>query len=288
MPNLPEIRAQIDVYAAANSTEIVDFDGSAAYETKSARKAKLTPQEGEALAASAKQTLAALDGHGDEGLPKMLAFGEAVYNAKARVPHGAFKQWCLTHLDRRPSWVSTYRRLFEEREHLEFALAWAREQNHRLAHCRSVEYLLKLIEGFKSEEFQIRPRQVKLDRGVPGAPKNVIAEIQERLDQAQEELSPLRELIPEEIVARLRTLALAAATGDAEAKAAFAAFKQQCRSRLQGLGATETSSSLEVSNPSPVLPTMKRLRPPEARPINRSHFRIAKPQYPSKISPAGS
>jgi len=214
-------------------------------------KQKLTPEEEKALITNAKDALAALDAHGDDYLAKMLAFGEAAHQAKASKPHGEFKNWCQQNLNRSPSWVSNYRRLFEERAYLQDALAWAREENHKWANCRSVERLSKVIAEFKARTSDETSESTTAPKP-PQKAKEVIAELQHRLMETEEEFMPLRDLLPPEVMTQTRAWATASATGDAEAKEALAAFTQACHSRLRQLLADQTSSALEVSEPAPV------------------------------------
>jgi hypothetical protein len=225
---------------------------SGAKSEKAPKKEKLTPAQDEELTAKAKDALAALDAHGNDYLSKMLAFGEVAHQAKASKPHGEFQKWCEKHLSRSPSWVSNYRRLFEERAYLPEALKWASEAKHKWAYCRSVERLLKVIAEFKAKDSDA----VNDNRTAPTPPrkaKEVIAELHRRVEKAEEENVLLVELLPSNIMMQARILASKSATGDAKAKADLAAFARACRSRLLGSppDADQTSSALEVSELEP-------------------------------------
>jgi hypothetical protein len=211
-------------------------------------KKGLTPEEEQALIAKAKEALAALDAHGDASLPIMLAFGEAAYQAKANIPHGEFKKWRQEHLHRSSSWVSNYRRLFEEHAHLEGALAWARETDHKWAHCRSVERVLKVIAAFKVKDSDgANDNAPKHSRKAKGA----AAKTQASLKETEAAAAPLLDLLPPEVMEQMQSWATAAAAGEAPANKALATFKQACHSALREILTRQTSSALEVSEPAP-------------------------------------
>jgi len=220
--------------------------------SRSQARTQLTPEEERALVTEAKDASAALDAHGDDYIILMLCFGKIIKKRKASIPHGEFKEWCLKHLGRSSSCCSNYRRLYEEEAILQDVLAWAREQNHKWAYCRSVERLLKLIADFKKANdgttSPTPPRKARLK------PNEVIADLQHRLKEAENETVALRDLVPAEICQRARALASAAATGDATAKEALAAFAQACHSRLRDLLCDEISSQQEVSAPASDFP----------------------------------
>jgi hypothetical protein len=101
------------------------------------------------LAAEALAALKELDAYGNAGIPLLLRFGKALSNAKAVLKRGEFSPWCLNVLKRSPSWCSAHRRLYQERDTLEPARAWAEETEHRWANCHSVERLLKIVADWK-------------------------------------------------------------------------------------------------------------------------------------------
>jgi hypothetical protein len=101
------------------------------------------------LAAEALAAFKELDAHGNASIPLQLRLGEVLSNAKAVLKHGEFGPWCLNVLQRSLSWCSAHRRLYEDRADLEPALAWADATEHRWAHCRSVERLLKVVADWR-------------------------------------------------------------------------------------------------------------------------------------------
>jgi len=100
------------------------------------------------LTAEAKTALGELDDHNEQHVGLALKVGSLIASAKKTLPHGEFQDWCNA-LGRSPSWCSAYRRLFENREHVQAALEWASATKHKWAPCRSVERLLKLIAEYK-------------------------------------------------------------------------------------------------------------------------------------------
>ena len=76
----------------------------------------------------------------------------------------------------------------------------------------------------------------------------IIADQQHRLKETENDMSPYV-ISFLQICQRVRALASAAATGDATAKEALAAFAQACHSRLRDLLCDETSSQPELSAP---------------------------------------
>jgi hypothetical protein len=103
----------------------------------------------EQLAADALAALKELGAHGTAGVPLLLRFGETLFNAKVVLKHGEFSPWCVNVLKRSPSWCSAHRRLYETRDDLVPARAWAAAINHKWANCSSVERLVKLISEWK-------------------------------------------------------------------------------------------------------------------------------------------
>jgi hypothetical protein len=212
----------------------------------------LTAEEKQALIVKAKQALDALDASGEDYLRKMLVFGETAYQAKEATPHGEYKDWCQKHLNRSKSWVSNYRSLFEERAHLEDALAWARESDHKWACCRSVERLLKIIAQFKAKDSHKGDESEAAPKSRQTA-KETIADLQQRLREIEEFVS-VSYLLPPEVKVQVRAWTNAAATGDITAKDALDKFTQASHAQLRDLLADQTSSALDVSGPGPAAP----------------------------------
>ena len=79
----------------------------------------------------------------------MVRLGETLATARDRVGHGKFTRWCEDNLQRKPSWCSAHRRLFEARNDIEPAREWAAATGHRWAKCHSVERLLRVVGDFR-------------------------------------------------------------------------------------------------------------------------------------------
>ena len=160
----------------------------------------VSDSEDDDYSAEALWALAELDTHGRDHIGFMLRFGEALAKAKRSLKHGHFKEWCGNILKRSPSWCSSHRRLFECRDDLEASLAWAKQTGHRWADCRSVEKLLKLVTEWKKatrEDSAAAPRARR-------KAKEIIAELQQRLAEAEADFVALRDPIPAEVAARVR------------------------------------------------------------------------------------
>ena len=175
----------------------------------------------------------------------ILQFGEAVDKAKGSLKHGEFTKWCREVLKRCPSWVSAHRRLFEGREDLRPALAWAAETGHCWASCYSVERLLKIIADWK-----------KAARGDgASAPKprrkdsEIIAHLRQQLADAKADFIALRDPLPPEFDVRARELAARAAGNDAAAKEELEELARHFHWRYRDLLDRETCSAPQVSKP---------------------------------------
>lgn len=195
---------------------------------------------GEALAA-----LAALDAHGNDHIDLALRFGEAVSKAKAHLQHGQFNPWCQDVLKRTPSWVSARRRLYESQHDLKPALAWATEKKHRWAKCHSPERLLKVIaEWKKAQAGDTPPPKARRKRS------DLIAELKQRLNEAERELIALRDTLPPQVLAEIAKLAPLFSENDSTAKERLAELARNFHWRFQDLVA-ETCSAQQVSPPAP-------------------------------------
>ena len=139
--------------------------------------------------AEALRALAALDAHGNDQMGLMLQFGEAVAKAKECLRHGEFTNWCRDVLKRSPSWISAHRRLFESRQELESALAWAAATGHRWARCYSIERLLKVIADWKKAT---QGDSASAPKPRPKA-SEIIADLRQQLADAEAEFIALRE-----------------------------------------------------------------------------------------------
>ena len=90
------------------------------------------------LTADARALVQELNANDEQYVRIAVALGSHIATAKKRLLHGKFLEWCRDDLGRSSSWCCNYRRVFESREHLEPALKWASETEHKWANCRSV------------------------------------------------------------------------------------------------------------------------------------------------------
>lgn len=204
--------------------------------------------------ADALAALARLDDHGQDQIPLMLKFGEALAKAKAALKHGEFSPWCRDVLKRSPSWCSSHRRLYDGRADLEPALAWAGATNHKYASCCSVERLLKIVADWKKATRRdgataprARPRSKPMTLR---AAKRRIAELHRLLSEARADVIALRDPLPADVEARAAELAALAAADDVAAKDELAALARRYHWRWRDL-VGETCGALQVSRPIP-------------------------------------
>ena len=175
----------------------------------------------------------------------MLNLGEAVAKAKACLRHGEFTNWCRKDLKRGPSWISAHRRLFESRQDLEPALAWAAATGHRWASCSSVERLLAIIGDWK-----------KATQGDSASPptarrkaSEIIAELRQQLADAKADFVGLRDPLPPQVDARATELAAPAAADDVAAKEELAEIARRFHWRYCDLVHRETCGAPQLSKP---------------------------------------
>jgi hypothetical protein len=201
---------------------------------------------GDDYTTEALRALAALDAHGNDHMGLMLQFGEAVAKAKGCLKHGEFTKWCQEDLKRCPSWISAHRRLFENREDLQPALAWAAATGHRWAECYSVERLLKLIADWKATQGDSasapRARRKATD---------IIAELKQQIADAEADFIALRDPLPPDVAARAAELAAPPAANDAAAKEELAGIARRFHWRFRDLVHRDTCSAQQVSKPAP-------------------------------------
>jgi hypothetical protein len=84
---------------------------------------------------------------------------QIVREGKEKLPR-RFGQF-LHHMQKSRSWGALYLHLYDVRDLLEPARAWAAETSHRLASAYSVESLLKLVSDFEQRDNPIPPKQPK-------------------------------------------------------------------------------------------------------------------------------
>jgi len=186
---------------------------------------------GEDFTRDALDALNALDAHAstsaNDHIALMVRLGETLARARDRVGHGKFTRWCEDNLKRKPSWCAAHRRLFEARDNIESAREWAATTGHRWAKCHSVERLLRVVGDFRrgaSGAIAAPTRRRKADE--------VIAELRQRLDEAEADFVALRDpLLAEE---EARAAELAAADDDA-AKDELAALARKRHWRIRDL-----------------------------------------------------
>ncbi len=204
------------------------------------------------LTAEALRALAELDAHRNDHIAPMLRFGEVVSKAKNQLKYGNYTPWCENKLKRKPTWCSAHRRLFEVREDIEPARAWAKETSHRWADCFSVERLLKLLDESKKAKRGDNPTG-----DISIAPKgrrkltDVLAELaqaQARIAQDDADFVALRDELSPEDDARARELASLAAVNDVGATEELAELGRRLHWRLRDLIRRSTCGAPQVSD----------------------------------------
>jgi hypothetical protein len=161
----------------------------------------------------------------------MVQFGATLARARDGLGHGKFTRWCEDHLQRKPSWCSAHRRLFEAGNDLEPAREWAAATGHLWAKCLSVERLLRVVGDF---------RRVKRGDSA-AAPKRrrkaneVIAELRQRLDEAEADFIALRDPLHPEDEARAAELVAAMGASDSTAWEELATLARKRHWRLRDL-----------------------------------------------------
>jgi hypothetical protein len=197
----------------------------------------------DALTAEAKEALAALDANGKDHIGLMLRLGEVLSKAKRGLKRGRLAKWCGDELKRSPSWCSAHRRLFEGREDLQPALAWAAETGHRWASCHSVERLLKIVGDWKKATQGDSASAPRTRRKAT----DIIAELKQNLADAEADFAGLRDPLPPDVDARATELAAPAAANDAAAKEELAEIARQFHWRYRDLVHRETCSAQQLS-----------------------------------------
>jgi hypothetical protein len=192
----------------------------------------------------ALRALAELDANGKDHIGLMLRFGEAASKAKAHLKHGDFMRWCRETLQRRPSWISSHRRLFEARDDLELALEWAATTGHRWAHCNSVERLLAVVADW-------RKAQAGDSGSAPRARRraaDIIADLRQQLADAESDFIALRDPLPQEVEGRLPELAAAARAHNLAATDELKRIARQFHWRYRALLDHESCGAPQVSD----------------------------------------
>ena len=191
----------------------------------------MTEIEGDApradFAIAASDALAALEAAQIGQLQLALRFGETLDAAKDRLGHGQFRGWCRDFLRRSPTWCAAHLRLYRERGDLEGARAWAAATNHRWAHVRSVERLLKVIAEWRASLPEGDVRAARAKRSARPSQKEIIADLERRLGESlghlakaegrlaedEAEFVALRDPLPPEVEERAADLATATEDG---------------------------------------------------------------------------
>ncbi len=150
-----------------------------------------------AATAEAIAAIADLDAHRTDQIRLSLAVCEVISNARGSLEQGEFTGWRRDDLKKSPSWCSAYRRLFESREDLEAALAWAAMTEHKCASCRSVELLLKIITEWKRAargDSAVAPKTRRKGDAivVQVRRREIIAKLRQILEEAQHAFEALR------------------------------------------------------------------------------------------------
>jgi len=202
------------------------------------------------FAIAARDALAALEAAQIGQLELALRFGETLDVAKDRLGHGQFRGWCTEFLRRSPSWCAAHLRLHRQRGDLEEARAWAVATDHRWAHVRSVERLLKVIAEWRASLPEGDVRAARAKRSARPSQKEIIADLatrlaeargrlakaEERLAEDEAEFVALGDPLPPEVEERAADLATATEGGAREELAALARqfhwrprdFEQMC------------------------------------------------------------
>jgi hypothetical protein len=180
--------------------------------------------------ARAEQALSELDKNSQAQISKMLNFGEAVHEAKTLLRHGQYQKWCDASLHRSPSWVSSHRRLFENKDAIEPAQTWASQSNHKWANCVSVERLLRVIDEYKASEGGSDPTVPSTKRRSKAAEKRPT--LRARLKKAEQLLN---DLLSVDYADQVRAWSQAAETGSADARDSFASLKEACQAQVRTL-----------------------------------------------------
>jgi hypothetical protein len=136
------------------------------------------------FAIAALDALAALEAAQIGQLQLALRFGETLDGAKDRLGHGRFRGWCTEFLRRSPTWCAAHLRLYRQRGDLEEARAWAVAGDHRWAHVRSVERLLKVIAEWRASLPEGDVRAARAKRSARPSQKEIIADLETRLAEA--------------------------------------------------------------------------------------------------------
>jgi hypothetical protein len=201
----------------------------------------------EQLTKDALAALRKLDANEAEYVDLALDFGALVAKAKETLPHGAYSRWCRTTLKRSPSWCSAYRQIYELREDLEPAAAWASATEHKWAHCRSVERRLKLVKEYRkstrgSSDNPLRSRKAR----------DGIATLEKRLTGCEAILVAMLDAVAPFWVPRAHNLA------DAEGDPRKPLAELALRIRARASDPAQTCSALQLS---PVEAVGPQLRP---------------------------
>jgi hypothetical protein len=192
------------------------------------------------LTADARALVQKLNVNDEQYVRLAVVLGSHIATAKKRLP-GKFQEWCRDDLGRSPTWCANYRRLFEGREHLEPALKWAAETEHKWAYCRSVELLLKLVNEYKKQVCGA-PDKPPRRRGAPDG----VAALEKRVRGHEQTCVALFEALSPHWIAEAQRLAEAADDGPAKTLAELAL---RIRARADDPGstcsATATASEAE-------------------------------------------
>jgi hypothetical protein len=190
---------------------------------------------------AARIALALLTKSEESNVDATVSLGAAIAKARQSLPHGKFKAWCERELKRKPSWVSSCRRLFEKKDHIAPALAWARETGHKWADCHSTERRLSVVAEWE-----------KWRAGVPLAPavtpaKGVgkSAALKGELEAAQTEKAALRAVILGEL--DLQGLESAEAAARSSTAAELFELIAKWHGRLRGLVSGESCGAPQLS-----------------------------------------
>jgi uncharacterized coiled-coil protein SlyX len=101
--------------------------------------------------AAAVKAFKALRAHDNVGIERNLDAAAAIASLKASLPRGEFGRFCTDELHISSTYRARLLRLDDLKDYVPEAWTWAAAHNHRLAECRSVQNLIKIVEHWRSK-----------------------------------------------------------------------------------------------------------------------------------------
>jgi len=200
--------------------------------------------------AAAVKAIEALRAHGNAGVERNLTAAAAIAALKAEdLPPGEFGRFCTETLQISSTYRARLLRLHGVSAHVPEALAWAATQKHRLAECQSVQNLIKVVDDWHNKDrspesksdsktqerrrskdiiaeqehviqetaalVKARDRTIFEHEFEIATRDDVIADLQRRLAECEDDIAALRDPLPDEA----REQALEAMTSSRETAA---------------------------------------------------------------------